>query len=65
MTFESGMEKLESIVRAMESGDMPLEESFQAYEEGMKIAKELKNILKAGDERIRVLTESGEREMGE
>ena len=63
MTFESGMEKLESIVRAMESGDMPLEESFQAYEEGMKIAKELKNILKAGDERIRVLTESGEREM--
>ena len=63
MTFESGMEKLESIVRAMESGDMPLEESFQAYEDGMKIAKELKNILKAGDERIRVLTESGEREM--
>ena len=42
---------------------MPLEESFNAYERAIKLKKQLEEILDAGDARIRVLTESGEREM--
>ena len=38
-TFESGMEELENLVRALESGEMPLEESFQAFERGMAMKK--------------------------
>ena len=59
-TFESGMEELENLVRALESGEMPLEESFQAFERGMALKKRLEALLEEGDKRIRVLTESGE-----
>ena len=34
-TFESGMDELETLVRGLESGSLPLEESFQAFERGM------------------------------
>ena len=59
-TFESGMDELESLVRGLESGSLPLEESFQAFERGMALKKRLEALLEEGDKRIRVLTESGE-----
>ena len=59
-TFESGMDELEKLVRGMESGTMPLEASFQAFERGMALKKRLEALLEEGDRRIRVLTESGE-----
>ena len=59
-TFESGMDELETLVRGLESGSLPLEESFQAFERGMALKKRLEALLEEGDKRIRVLTESGE-----
>lgn len=59
-TFESGMDELETLVRNLESGALPLEESFQAFERGMALKKRLEKMLEEGDKRIRVLTESGE-----
>ena len=59
-TFESGMDELEKLVHGLESGSMPLEESFQAFERGMTLKKRLEKLLEEGDKRIRVLTESGE-----
>ena len=59
-TFESGMDELETLVRDFESGSLPLEESFQAFERGMALKKRLEALLEEGDKRIRVLTESGE-----
>ena len=59
-TFESGMDELETLVRDLESGSLPLEESFQAFERGMALKKRLEALLEEGDRRIRVLTESGE-----
>ena len=59
-TFESGMDELESLVRGLESGSLPLEASFQAFERGMALKKRLEALLEEGDKRIRVLTESGE-----
>lgn len=60
MTFEEGMQELEGIVRALEQGQMPLEESFKAFEKATQLQKALKDILDEGDRRIRVLTENGE-----
>ena len=60
MTFEQGMEALEEIVRQLENGEMPLEESFAAFERGNAIRERLKALLDDGDRRIRVLTETGE-----
>ena len=63
ITFEEGMQQLEEIVQSLESGQMPLEESFKAYEQAIKIRDALQKMLDESDRRIRVLTESGEREM--
>ena len=60
LSFEEGMQELEALVQALESGQMPLEESFKTYERAMKLKSELNALLDEGDRRIRVLTEAGE-----
>ena len=61
ITFEEGMQELETLIRALEQGQMPLEDSFKAFERAMELKKALQTMLDEGDRRIRVLTESGER----
>lgn len=61
MTYEDGIRELESIVTAMEKGEMSLEESFKAFEKGIKLSEKLKKILTDGDARIRELTAAGDR----
>jgi len=39
LPFEEAMKRLESIVDAMESSDLPLETLLSQYEEGMKLAR--------------------------
>ena len=63
LTFEEGMQELEEIVRSLEQGKMPLEESFKAFERATALHKSLQDMLDEGDRRIRVLTEAGEREL--
>jgi len=63
LVFEEGMPELENLVRALETGEMSLEESFQAYERAMKLKKQLEKLLDDGDKRIRMLTENGESEL--
>ena len=63
LTFEAGMAELEALVQALESGTMPLEESFKAYERAVAIREALAKLLDEGDRRIRVLTEGGETEL--
>lgn len=63
LNFEEGMMELETLARALETGEMSLEESFQAYERAVKLKKQLEKLLDDGDQRIRLLTEDGEREM--
>lgn len=38
-TFEQSMKKLEQIVQELESGDLPLEEAVQKFEEGIKLSR--------------------------
>ncbi len=60
ITFEEGMRELEELTQALESGQMPLEESFKAYERAIALRDSLNALLDEGDKRIRLLTESGE-----
>ena len=62
-TYEEGMAELESIVKSLEKGDLPLEESFKAFERGVALSGQLKKILEGGDARIRALTARGETEL--
>ena len=63
LSFEEGMQRLEGLVQALESGQMPLEESFKTYEAAIRLRKALEALLDEGDRRIRILTESGEAEI--
>ena len=61
MTYEAGMQELEELVSRLESGDMPVEESFKAFEKGMKLSEKLKKMLDDTDARVLELTENGQR----
>ena len=45
MTFEANMHRLEQIVRAMERGDVPLEESLKLFQEGTELVKNCSKML--------------------
>lgn len=39
LSFEAAVQKLEAIVETMESGDLPLEQMLERFDEGTKLAK--------------------------
>lgn len=45
MTFEASMARLEQIVRAMERGDVPLEESLKLFQEGTELVRNCQKLL--------------------
>jgi exodeoxyribonuclease VII small subunit len=44
-SFEENMERLEQIVRAMERGDVPLEESMKLFREGTELVQSCGKFL--------------------
>ncbi len=59
-TFEASLQELEKIVRNLENGDLPLEESLKLFEDGVKISRECQERLKQAERRIEILTKDGE-----
>ncbi|MBM4313366.1 MAG: exodeoxyribonuclease VII small subunit [Deltaproteobacteria bacterium] len=53
--FEEALEKLETIVRRMEAGEMTMEESLKAFEEGIKLARFCTKKLDEADRRVDLL----------
>lgn len=53
--FEDAMTRLEKLVDEMESGDLPLEEILQKYEEGNRLVKHCAARLNEAEKRIEVL----------
>lgn len=44
-TFEESMTRLEQIVRAMERGDVALEESLKLFQEGTELVRNCQKLL--------------------
>ena len=63
ITFEDAAEKLETIVEAMESEELPLEKLLVQYEEGTKLVKVCEAKLQAAEKRITQLEENLEGEL--
>ena len=63
ITFEDAAEKLETIVEAMESEELPLEKLLVQYEEGTKLVKVCESKLQAAERRITQLEENLEGEL--
>ena len=58
-SFEASLEELERIVKTLESGDLPLEESLKLFENGMRISSECKRQLEEAETRIEILMRRG------
>jgi len=59
-SFESAMQRLEGIVTAMESDELPLEELIVRYEEGISLVQVCDAKLKAAQKKIEVITRSAQ-----
>ena len=55
-TFEEKLLELEALVRKMEGGSLPLNETLSAYETGMQLAKALTDELSAAEKRMQELS---------
>lgn len=51
-TFEENMARLEQIVRSMEKGDVPLEESLKLFQEGTALVKECGKLLDEAEQQV-------------
>ncbi len=54
-SFETNLERLDSIVRELEDADLPLEKALQLYEEGMKLSDVCHKQLEEAEGRVEIL----------
>ncbi len=52
-TFEEKMQRLEQIVRAMERGDVPLEESLKLFQEGTALVASCGKLLDEAEMQVK------------
>lgn len=55
LSFETALEKLETIVESMESGEVPLADLLAKFEEGTKLLNVCESRLKDAELKIEVL----------
>ena len=58
--FEAAIAELESIVKKLEEGDLPLESSLQLYERGVHLSRFCHSRLEEAERRVEILNERGE-----
>ncbi len=58
VTFEAGMQRLEQIVRAMERGDVSLEESLKLFQEGTELVRRCGKLLDNAELQVKAVTAS-------
>jgi exodeoxyribonuclease VII small subunit len=56
LPFEKALAELEDIVRRLERGDVPLEDSIAIYERGEVLKKHCETLLKKAEARIERIT---------
>ena len=54
-TFEENMQRLETIVRAMERGDVALEESLKLFREGTKLVQACGKLLDEAELQVKMI----------
>ena len=55
--FEEALDQLEELVEDMENGDLTLEESLKAFEQGIKLTRECQTALSQAEQKVQMLIE--------
>jgi exodeoxyribonuclease VII small subunit len=58
-SFEASLEELEILVRELEAGEKPLEESLALFEKGVTLAKTLSKQLEEAKHKVEILVKEG------
>lgn len=56
MPFERAIEELETIIKRLEEGKVPLDESVKIYERGEALKRRCEELLKAAEARVEKIT---------
>jgi exodeoxyribonuclease VII small subunit len=56
MPFERAIDELESIIKRLEEGRVPLAESVEIYERGEALKRRCEELLKAAEARVEKIT---------
>ncbi len=62
-SFERSLEELETIVGKLENGDLPLEESLELFEKGIKLSRECRDRLTSAERKIQILIKDANGEL--
>ena len=54
-TFEQNLRRLEEIVRAMERGDVALEESLKLFQEGTELVRACGKLLDDAEQQVKLV----------
>ena len=65
MSFEKSLARLEEIVKSLEKGDAPLDESLKLFEEGTKLSASLGKLLDKAEQKVTVMQENMQGELTE
>ena len=55
LSYKEASQELERIIRALESGDMELEESLEGYTRGVELLRSLRERLADAEQKVSVL----------
>lgn len=58
MKFDEAMKRLETIVKELDNQDLPLEQSIELFEEGLKLSAQCQQQLKSYEQRINSIVEN-------
>jgi len=58
--FETSLKALEDIVSKMEQGTLSLEQSLEAFEQGVQLTRTCQSTLKEAEQRVSKLTQKDE-----
>jgi exodeoxyribonuclease VII small subunit len=54
-SFETGLNQLETVVKQLESGDLPLEKALELFEKGMTLSEQCRKQLEEAETRVEKL----------
>ena len=53
--FEAALKELEQIVERLEAGDLPLEQSLELFEQGVRLSRDCQKRLDEAERRVEIL----------
>jgi len=65
LDFETALKRLEAIVHKLEAPDVPLQDGFALYEEGMKLTGQMKKELNEIEKKVKILQKDAKGDLQE